>query len=256
MFSFISTIDGPFNNKKYKTVKTLNKPKYVLLKGSHLSQKSRKNQANLIITHHYLGMINQSNFGILTNHLQIDNFKQNQKDSIKSKFVNKKIVSVINQTKFKAIPINQNSQGSEKNKFLQTFNQFFNNKIKLNTFTRYNSNNNIFNKTIDNTSRSIEGEKSFWRNQHSERYLRKNTLNHSLRKISGNTLREVITLRKSSSQHAILPYETKYIEKGVNVTGFFNDDESNLSGDQVSENHFNQGLLIGAKKKWGKIKNY
>lgn len=58
MISFISTIHGSFHNKKYKTIKTPNKPKYVLLKGSHISQNNKKNQTSLIITHHYLGMIN------------------------------------------------------------------------------------------------------------------------------------------------------------------------------------------------------
>ena len=256
MISFISTIHGSFHNKKYKTIKTPNKPKYVLLKGSHISQNNKKNQTSLIITHHYLGMINKSNFGILTNHLQFDNYKHHQNNLIKSKFANEKIVSVIEQSKFKTIPINQHETENEKNVFRQTFNQFFTDKIKLNSFTRFNSNNNIFNKTIVNTSRGTEGERVFWKNQYSERLLRKNTVNQSSRRISGNTaLREVITLRKASSQQSILPYETKYVEKGINVTGFFNDDEGSLSGEQVNEHRFNQGLLINSKKKWGKFKN-
>lgn len=276
MYSYISALDT-----HNKTFKKKNKPRYVFLKGqARLNRNNNQKSPGLNITRHYLGMINKSNFGIITNHLSFHNLRTIKRPSkpLNSYASTNRLVPILNsdrESKYQTIPLHQYDSNNAKEKdnyYRETFTKFFRDKMKMSyvhkrelkktdaifnqtnyyqkptvLYDQFDFNNLVKQYTVRESRDFLSSRDNVTLNQSQSHSLYKlkstNTVNSSM------TQREVIQLKKNSSQQSILPYEAKYIEKGVNVTGFFCDD----SGDNILEDNdrkYGKTLLIGSKKKW------
>ena len=106
MYSYISAL-GTHN----KTFKKKNKNRYVFLKGqAHLNRSSKEQSPGLNITRHYLGMINKSNFGMITNHLSFQNLRMIKRPSkpLNSYASTNRLVPILKsdrESKFQTIPL-------------------------------------------------------------------------------------------------------------------------------------------------------